>query len=147
MGNIIDNINEGLSIDVYLQKFQDTVYTEEMVSINNTRVWISFDIDNDPENKTRKKLYAWFNQQKQIESWGNSVATFLISKVFTNKNELKIHLIKELQNAEVLQNIHWEKTKNVSLYIIYRSKNEKTYSGHFVLIQNAKVKQAGQFKC
>ena len=147
-----NNVNEGLTLEQYRKYKEFTVYDEICVPDNHTRIWISFDIDNDPDKSKRKQLYDWFNKQTDIESWGNSVATFLVEKCFTDRNNTDAieYLKNELKSAGVLIDhiTEWSQTEDISIYVIYRSTREgKKYSGHFVLIQNAKIKQAGVFKC
>lgn len=150
-----DSVNEGLSYAEYTRENVPTVYKESEVHNGHTRIWISFDIDDNQikndDKTTRKNLYNWFNIQKQIESWGDSVATFLVNKCFSdqsNQDALE-YLCKELIKADVLDKQDWAKTPKISLYIIYRSTNNsgQKYSGQFVLIQNAKIRQARKFRC
>ena len=64
--------------------------------------------------------------------------------------EVRDYLVKELKTANVFNNnIEWAKTPDISLYVTYRSRSlsHNTYSGYFVLIQNAKIKQPRGFRC
>lgn len=60
-------------------------------------------------------------------------------------------LVDELINASVLngnsfEDKEWMRTKNISLYIIYRYNEEgKMNSNHFVLIQNAEITHNGVY--
>lgn len=147
------SINEGLSFVEYTRGEKVTVYKESEVPAGCTRIWISFDIDdkNCLKKERRNNLYNWLNKQLQIESWGNSVATFLIKKCCSDQSNQDAHeyLCKELIKADVLDKQDWVKTPKISLYIVYRSKNSlgQKYSGQFVLIQNAKIRQARMFQC
>ncbi len=144
---------EGVSATKYFSDRgnQPTVYKESGLPINPagiTRIWISFDIEEDPEKTRRKALYEWFNSQIQIESWGNSVATFLAEGYVVYDKQLSDKLISELTKAKVLNANKWAETPGISLYITYESRIINTQrSGHFVLIQNAKIMQANGFKC
>lgn len=153
----MNNIFEGVSLTKYFSDRgnQPSVYNETELSeikSGETRIWISFDIDNDPNKVVRKALYDWFNEQQQIESWGNSVATFLVY-AFMWDDDVKKYIVEGLKQAKVLNSINWQNTPNVSLYVFYRSKifkddkNISQHSGHFVLIQTAKIKQANGFIC
>lgn len=149
---INESINEGISAAKYFSAYKgDSVYDHTKVQAGTTRIWISFDIDNDPEKKLRKKLYDWFNQQEQIESWGGSVATFITTPCQKSNDDVLEYLKKELRKSKVFidDDAKWAETPNISLYVFYRTKdmNKDNYSGHFVLIQNATIKQAGGFKC
>ena len=158
MDNFAQNaIFEGVSATKYFSDRgnQPTVYKETelpAVKSGKTRIWISFDIENDPQKNVRKKLYDWFNAQIQIESWGNSVATFLVNACMVDE-DVQNYIVNGLKQARVFNLDDWKKTPNVSLYISYRTKilkEDKTTwsaSGHFVLIQNAKIMQPSGFKC
>lgn len=150
-------LNEGMTYSEYMKEGKASVYEESVVPAGHTRFWISFDIDNqndkDADGNTRRdKLYDWLNHRKQIESWGNSVATFLTEECFrdSSNSDAIDYLVKEFKTANVFNNnIEWAKTPDISLYVTYRSRNlsHNTYSGHFVLIQNAKIKQPRGFRC
>ena len=158
MDNFVQNvIVESVSATKYFSDRGDhpTVYKETelpAVKSGKTRIWISFDIENDPQKIVRKKLYDWFNTQIQIESWGNSVATFLVNAYMLD-TKVRDYIINGLRQAKVFNSVDWSKTPDVSLYVFYRTKilkEDKTTlsaSGHFVLIQNAKIMQPSGFKC
>ena len=130
-----------------------TMYNEQARPKNATRIWISYDISEDADHNCRTNLYKWLNN-KNAESFGNSVATFLLRGVFFYSNtKVAKWLIKELKEANVLsdedeganENTEYLRTRGLSLYIIWRSQNSgdgsaaKRYSDHFVLIQNSKI--------
>ena len=132
---------------------RSTMYDEQTRPKNATRIWISYDISEDADPKCRKSLYDWLNN-KNAESFGNSVATFLLRGVcFNNNTKVAKWLIKELKDANVLsdedkeanEKTEYLKTRGLSLYIIWRSRNisdgtaAKRYSDHFVLIQNTNI--------
>ena len=152
LSDYMENIFEGVSATKYFSDRgnQPSVFNETelpVTKIGKTRIWISFDIDNDPNKVVRKALYNWFNEQQQIESWGNSVATFLVDDYMLD-SKVKNYIVAGLQGANVLAKNDWKKTPNISLYVFYRTKKEgRANSGHFVLIQTAKIKQANGFVC
>ena len=130
-----------------------TMYNERTRPKNATRIWISYDISEDADHNCRTNLYNWLNNQN-AESFGNSIATFLlIGKCFNNNTKVAKWLIQELKAANVLsdedeganENTEYLRTRGLSLYIIWRSQNSgdgsaaKRYSDHFVLIQNTKI--------
>ena len=132
---------------------RSTMYDEQTRPKNATRIWISYDISEDADPKCRKSLYDWLNT-KNAESFGNSVATFLLRReCFNNNTKVAKWLIKELKDANVLsdedkeanEKTEYLKTRGLSLYIIWRSRNigdgtaAKRYSDHFVLIQNTNI--------
>lgn len=132
---------------------RSTMYNEQTRPKNATRIWISYDISEDADPKCRESLYDWLNNNN-AESFGNSVATFLLRGVcFSNNTKVAKWLIKELKDANVLsdedkeanENTEYLKTQGLSLYIIWRSRNisdgtaAKRYSDHFVLIQNTNI--------
>jgi len=146
-------VNEGIYVEKYFDERgnKPSVYNESELQLDPygiTRVWISFDIEEDPNKERRKALYDWFNTQTQIESWGNSVATFLATGYVDLNRDLAECLVSELQNAKVLNSAKWEETPGISLYITYESRKVVSRNaGHFVLIQNAKIMQPSGFKC
>ena len=148
-----NKINEGVTVAEYIaaRGEQPTVYKETELQPNLkgvTRIWISFDIDDDPQKVKRNALYDWFNTQAQIESWGNSVATFLTNGYATKDLDVANYLIKELIDAKVLDADNWEHTPEISLYVFYETRRITTHRmGRFILIQTATVKQPNGFKC
>lgn len=145
-----------ISLREYLKRYSQkagimSVYNEQSRPKNAIRIWVSYDIDNDSDNHRHKLLYNWLSNY-DAESWGNSVATFLWNIQQEPTNELVAKwLVDELINASVLngnsfEDKEWMRTKNISLYIIYRYNEEgKMNSNHFVLIQNAEITHNGVY--
>ncbi len=148
-----NSVNEGLKVAEYIaaRGQQPTVYQEVELQPNVnglTRIWLSFDIDNDPQKVKRTALYDWLNKQNQIESWGNSVATFLVGGYATTDHDVVKFLVDELINAKVLDKNKWDQTPDISLYVFYESRRITVKNmGRFILIQNATIKQPNGFKC
>lgn len=137
-----------------------SVYFEITRPKNTTRIWVSYDIkDEEAPEKCREKLEAWLKDHL-AESFGNSIATFLLKgQCFSTNSQTAKWLINQLKEAEVLgeedsdssEKSQFLHTPGLSLYVIYRSRNEgdgdleKLYSGHFVLIQNTPIANEGGY--
>ena len=135
-----------------------TMYNEIERPKHATRFWVSYDISEKADKDCRKNLYTWLSNLK-AESFGNSVATFLVKGMCVNNNSKAAKwLIKQLIDANVLINdknadesVESLKTKGLSLYIIWRSRNiedgpnTKRYSDHFVLLQNTQIWHKGGY--
>ena len=151
--NSVVAINEGISYTEYTKENKPTVYDEIMLQLDSTRIWMSFDIDNDPKQVKRSKLYNWLNKQEQIESWGNSVATFILKGCYSAPYHVGLIscLQHELRKAGVFidDDIQWKETKDISIYINYRSRDKQGigHACHFVLIQKALIRQSRGFHC
>lgn len=144
------------SLTKYLEQYfnktgKSSVYNEKARPKNAIRIWLSYDIDKDEDQSRHKLLYDWLSKYK-AESWGNSVATFLwkLAEDCEPTNETVARwIVKELIQQKLLlgssfEDMQWQKTKDISLYVFYSyrvKKNDKeTYnSNHFVLIQNAEI--------
>jgi len=136
-----------------------SVYNESERPLNSTRVWISYDIEDDKAPKDcRNNLESWLGTQ-QAESFGKSVATFLIKdKCIRLNSKLADWLLNELKGACVLNKDDgytndkpYLTTPGISLYVIYRSrtfgptKATNQFSNHFVLIHNAPLGKVGGY--
>lgn len=126
---------------------------------NATRIWLSYDINDDEAPKScRDNLLEWLAGWN-AESFGASVATFLVKDEYLHPDEkVAAWLIQNLKDNNVLlkdDNITMAKpylsTPGISLYVFYRSRNNdegeaiRRQSGHFVLIQNAPMKHIGGY--
>lgn len=100
---------------------------------------------------------AWLHD-KNAESFGGSVATFLVRGTCYSENLDKVAnwLVEELKDADVLNaedtlDNGVLSTPGLSLYIFYRSRNAgdgsaaKRYSNQFVLIQNKAIMHHGGY--
>lgn len=137
-----------------------SVYEESARPENATRIWVSFDINSaDKYKPLRNNLDKWFKRQ-HAESFGASVATFLVQDACWGEDEEVANwLMDELRGAQVLspkdcvsKETPYLLTNGISLYVFYRSKgvDEKgetvQYSGHFVLIQNEDISHLGGYE-
>lgn len=150
-------LSEHLSV-LKAKGIRTTMYNEMERPKHATRFWISYDISAEADGECRKNLYTWLSGLN-AESFGNSIASFLIKGMCINNNTKAAKwLIKQLIDANVLiedmdadENVDYLKTKGLSLYIIWRSRNigdgsnAKRYSDHFVLIQNTKIWHKGGY--
>ncbi|MCQ2313162.1 MAG: hypothetical protein MJZ84_06935 [Paludibacteraceae bacterium] len=135
-----------------------SVYCEEGRPKYATRIWISYDINDDAPDGCRTNLEKWLTSQ-EAESFGESVATFLIPwTCYSTNSSVANWLLPRLKDAGIINNTDtitdekpYLETPGLSLYVIYRSRNNgdgsamKLYSGHFVLIQNANITHSGGY--
>lgn len=150
MKNLKDYLND--SIEPYIEKNGSSVYAEEKRPKNEVRIWLSYDAE-DGADETYRKLYNLFDELG-AESWGNSVATFLVEipNAPTNSTIAEI-LVNMLQEKDILdgndfEDESWKGTQGLSIYVIYRfyyhdttKENPKVFnSDHFVLLHNAPMK-------
>lgn len=157
MKKYLNPANEELRNHLDARKGKRKVYAEEGRPRNATRVWLSYDITDDAAPR-RKALEDWL-VTKQAESFGNSVATYVIEgKCYSQNAKVAEMLMRELRNANVLDaddlitsGKPYLKSQGLSIYVIYRSRNngdgalEKLYSGQFVLIQTAPISHLGGY--
>lgn len=126
---------------------------------NATRIWLSYDINDEEAPKDcRKNLLEWLAGWS-AESFGASIATFLVDQMYLHTDEAVADwLTQELKDNSVLledDDITMTKsylsTPGISLYVFYRTRNNgndgelRQQSGHFVLIQNAPMKHKGGY--
>ncbi|MBR1374300.1 hypothetical protein IJ556_07630 [bacterium] len=128
-------------LDAYKNRYPQNVYQEEDVPQRKIRIWLSFDINNDPNSAIREAIWNIL-VPKKVESWGTSVYTYLDDDM--GEDNIQNSLVLMLQEAGVLNRPYWQNTPGVSIYVIwrrhYRRENEWYYrSGYFTLIQNADV--------
>ena len=131
----------------YLKDHPNSVFNETDLPQQRTRIWISFDIKDDlAVDGTRTNLETWLNSQN-AESWGTSVATFVVTGAAQEISTVTNWLVPELQKAKVLNKTNWQATKGISLYVHYYSRSG-VYShnfDYFVLIQNKEIPNANGF--
>lgn len=128
-------------LENYKTRYSQNVYQEDDVPQGKIRVWISLDINDDPDSAKREAIWDMLTPKK-VESWGTSVYTYLDKDM--TELELKRDIISKLQNIDILNKPNWQNTQGVSLYITWRrhyKKEDKWYylSGYFTLIQTATV--------
>lgn len=131
----------------YIKTHPKTVFNESDLAFNTTRIWLSFDIEDDKAPKDeRANLYAWLNTLG-AESWGNSMATFTVPGSTQNLSDVGKWLVNELQKNNVLDKTNWQKTTGISLYVQYVScTGTFSYSfDYFVLIQNKDIPNPNGF--
>ena len=79
-----------------------TMYNEMERPKHATRFWISYDISAEADGECRKNLYTWLSGLN-AESFGNSIASFLIKGMCINNNTKAAKwLINQLIDANVL---------------------------------------------
>lgn len=159
MKKFLNSQNQDLISHMEAMKARHTpcVYNEIERPKNATRFWISYDIDDEQNPTCRTNIEAWLHE-KNAESFGGSVATFLVRGVCYSENLDKVAkwLVEELIDAEVLNaedtlDNGVLSTPGLSLYIFYRSRNAgdgsaaKRYSNQFVLIQNKAIMHPGGY--
>ncbi len=160
MKNYVQDVGE---MKTYLDRRKDSVYTEERRPKDHVRIWLSYDIE-DGYGALYDPLYALFNELG-AESWGGSVATFLVPIEQAPDNafiaEILVNMLqeKEIVAGNSFEDEAWKKTKGLSLYVFYRyyyhdtskegkeNENPKVFnSDHFVLLHNAPIKHADGWK-